>query len=514
MTKTQLTHLYVLIGSAIVALLLIAPTFSPESFPRWWPSQKIRLGLDLRGGSYLVLSVQTEEAVKSQLLSIGQTIKSELSKDRIGITRVRTSGDRSLEVTLLSDRGVQRLDSYVRQSFPELLKGDQTTDGGRVTLTYSFPEPRAREIERLAVDQAIETVRNRVDAFGLAEPTIQRTGEKGILVQLPDVTNIESVKTTIGSVAKLEFRLVDAGAKGMNAETRQLRSKEGGNVTVEDEILMTGDTISNARIEFDPHTAQVQVLVEFNSVGAQLFDRITTENVGRQLAIVLDGVVQSAPRIEERIGGGHAQIHGNFTTEEAHRLAIVLRSGALPAPLQFEEQRTVGASLGADSIRKGLLATAVGCALVIVFMSFYYRRAGQIAVVCLLLNLLWLVALLATFGATLTLPGIAGLALTIGMAVDANVLIFERIREELKRGVNAAAAITAGFDRAHWTIMDANLTTLLSGVILYCFGTGPIKGFAVTLSLGILTTLAAALYASRELINIVPLKDSQGRLSI
>jgi preprotein translocase subunit SecD len=277
---------------------------------------------------------------------------------------------------------------------------------------------------------------------------------------------------------------------------------------------MTGDAISGAAVEINPQTNEVAVSLKLNSVGASTFDKITADNVGKRLAVVLDNVVQSAPVIRSRISGGIAQITGSFSTEEARALAIVLRSGALPAPLTFEEERTVGASLGADSIRKGIYSTLIGTLVVVVFMVIYYRKSGLMAVVCLGLNFLLLMAALALLGATLTLPGIAGLALTIGMAVDANVIIYERIREELRAGSAPHASMLAGFSKAHWTILDANITTLLTGLILYNFGTGPIKGFAVTLCLGILSSLFAALFISRVGFEVFKLRDNKGSLSI
>ena len=513
MTKTQQNQVWIILASVILALVLIAPTFVSKDLPTWWPATKIKLGLDLRGGSYMVLGVQTNEAVKSQLGAMATSIKGDLAKDRIGIVRARALTDRTLQVTLLGQRGVEPLDQYVLKNFPQLKKAEAVNDGERVNVSYKISEEKALEIEKTAVDQAIETIRNRVDQFGLTEPTIQRSGEKRIIVQLPSVTDIESMKKTIGSVAKLEFRMVADPSKPVE-EVRQIRMRDGGTLPVEEEALMTGDVIQTAAVEVNPRTNEVEVAMRFNSVGATLFDRITELNTGRRMAIILDNVGQSAPVIRERISGGNAQISGGFSIEEAHRLAIVLRSGALPAPLTFEEERTVGASLGADSIRQGLISTAVGCLLVTVFMVLYYRKSGMLAMGALALNLVWLLGAVAFFGGTLTLPGIAGLALTVGMAVDSNIIIFERIREELRLGATPKAAIEAGFHRAHWTILDANITTLIIGVILYAFGTGPIKGFAVTLSLGILSTVAAALFASKVGFSVLNLRTAEGKLSI
>jgi preprotein translocase subunit SecD len=277
---------------------------------------------------------------------------------------------------------------------------------------------------------------------------------------------------------------------------------------------MTGDAIERANVDINPQTNEIEVSLKLNAFGKQTFARITRDNTNKQLAIILDGVVQSYPRINEPILGGTAQITGGFTRDEAHRLAVVLRSGALPAPLGFEEERTVGATLGADSIRKGVKSMALGSLIVVIFTIFYYKKSGLLAVGCLMLNVFFLLALLSLLGATLTLPGIAGLVLTVGMAVDANVIIFERIREELRVGATANASVEAGFAKAHWTILDANITTLLTGVILYAWGTGPIKGFAVTLCLGIVTSIFTALFVGKLGFAFFRMKNAAGKLSI
>ena len=381
------------------------------------------------------------------------------------------------------------------------VSSDPTPEGG-LKLSYKLNEPRAREVERESVDQAIEVVRRRVDQYGVAEPTIQRSGEERILVQLPDVTDLSTVRQTIGKLAKLEFRMVAEGATSGSVERKR---KSGGLIRVEEQARLTGREIKSARIDIDPQSYEIAVGLEFNATGAELFDRITSENVGKQFAIILDDVVYSQ---------GRASISGGFTKEEAHQLAVVLRSGALPAPLEVGEQRIVGASLGEDSIKSGVTAALIGAILVVGFMVVYYRRSGFQAIACTVVNILLLLALLSLFGATLTLPGIAGLALTIGMAVDSNIIIFERIRDELRSGGSVKSAIEAGFNKAHWTILDANLTTLLAGIILYSFGTGPIRGFAVTLSLGVVTTVFAALYVSKLAFEIFDMTNSKGELSI
>lgn len=515
MTTSQKKRLSFVVILILLSIVWIAPTFLKGKLPNWWPAKAIRLGLDLKGGSYLVLGVQTEEAVKSQLVTIASTIKSELRKEKIRVIRAKQVGERSVELVLLGNDKLDELDAYMRREYPELKKADSQPSERRVRVTYEMREQKALEVQRNSVDQAIETIRNRVDQYGVAEPTIQRSGETHIIVQLPDITDVDSVKKTIGSVAKLDFRLVvDPRAGTLETPPITLKRRDGGIERVEDNILMTGSLIDTAVVEINPGTNEIEVVLRLNPVGGKTFERITADNVGRQLAIILDGVVQSAPVIRERIGGGSAQITGGFTPDEAHRLAIVLRSGALPAPLNFLEERTVGASLGADSIRKGLISMLVGSALVMLFTVVYYRKAGVLAVFCLLLNFGFLLALLSLLGATLTLPGIAGLILTVGMAVDANVIIFERIREELRAGSTAKAASEAGFLKAHWTILDANITTLLTGLVLYGFGTGPIKGFAVTLCLGIITSVFSALFIGRLGFEVFKLRNRDGSLSI
>ena len=498
-----------LVGVVLLSTFLLAPSFFKEQLPDWWSAKPLRLGLDLKGGSYLVLGVQTSEAVKSQMATVAGAIKSELKKDRIGLIRSRAIGSSGIEVTLLGEAGLDKVREYIRKDYPEFSEKGVISEEEKRIITFEITPARAVEIEKNAVVQAIETIRNRVDQYGVAEPVIQKAGEKRIMVQLPDVTNLDTVKKTIGSIAKLEFRVVKSDTDGI-----KLKDRAGLPVFVEEDVLMSGDAIEKANVDIDPQTSEIQVSLKMNSLGKQTFARITTDNTNKQLAIILDGIVQSSPVIREPILGGTAQISGGFTKEEAHRLAVVLRSGALPAPLTFEEERTVGASLGADSIQKGVYSMAAGSAIVMLFMIFYYRMSGLIAVIALVLNLLFLLASLSLFGATLTLPGMAGLALTVGMAVDANIVIFERIREELAIGATARAAIEAGFDKAHWTILDSNITTLLAGLVLYGWGTGPIKGFAVTLCLGIFSTIFAALFVSKLGFSVLRVVNKKGELSI
>ncbi len=505
----------------IFCVLILLPNFVKEGLPKNYPFKKIRLGLDLRGGSYLILGVKTEEAVKSALASQAIGIKSELKDQRVGLLRTKVINDQGIEIQLLTNSSVDKVKSFMTENYPDLTFSQERAEGEQYLVSYVMPEKAREEIKSNSVTQAIETIRNRVDQFGVAEPTIQSAGKERLMVQLPEVTNFEQVKKTLGSVAKLEFRLL-ADASTPASRKLTLPSKEGGSVVVEDEVLMSGDAIEKASFETDQDRASFyQVNIKLNAAGKATFSRITTEyggsgpsKPGRSLAIILDGKVQSSPTINDPITTGRAQITGNFTRDDARDLSIVLKSGALPAPLTFDEERTVGASLGADSIRQGITACLVGSLVVVAFMIFYYKKSGVLAVFSLLVNVLMLLAGLSLFGATLTLPGLAGLALTVGMAVDANVIIYERIREELKSGSSIPNAIKAGFERANLTIVDANLTTLLTGIILYFFGTGPIRGFAVTLNLGILTSMFAALYLSKVGFSIFQLRNRKGELSI
>ncbi|MDD2943002.1 MAG: protein translocase subunit SecD [bacterium] len=512
MTENTKKRAWFLAAIIAISFVCLAPTFFSDSLPEWWPGRKIRLGLDLKGGSYLVMGVETAEAVKSTLSNTALSLRSELRKEDYPVVKTRQTGDDLLQIILLNNRALEDVKSYVAKQYPELVFREVEDSGARVTLSYQIKADEALNIEKLAVDQAIETIRNRVDQYGVAEPTIQKSGANLIVVQLPDVTDIASVKKTIGSVAKLEFRLVATGKE--IEEAVSLPHRDGSTVQVEDHPLMTGDAIKTANVDIDPQTNEIRVGLSLNSVGAKLFDRITADNVGRQLAIVLDGTIQSYPVIRDRISGGNATISGDFMMEEARTLAIVLRSGALPAPLTVEEERTVGASLGADAIQDGVFSFVVGAAVVLIFMAIYYSKAGVLAVFSLLLNIVLLLTLLSFLGATLTLPGIAGIVLTVGMAVDANIIIFERIREEMATGASAAACVEAGFAKAHWTIVDSNITTFLTGVILYGLGTGPIKGFAATLCLGIATSVFCALFVGHLGFQMFRMRNAKGELSV
>lgn len=515
--SSDLTRRLVLFAIVLVAaLLFLLPSIAVFGFGnrevfQSWISKPINLGLDLSGGVHLVYEVQTREAVKGNLQTTSTAVRSELRKEKLAVTRVKVTDDRRVEISLLRADAMERAKQLISERFREISFERSAVEEGRGLLVYNLSEERARQIEFEAVDLAIEKLRMRVDQFGVSEPLIQRQGGSRILLQMPGVSDIEAVKHTVGSVAKLEFKLVAAGG-GLGGEGQTIKNREGSTLRVEDDVLMTGDAVKTARISIA--NGQVEVNLSLTPEGAQTFYRITQENVGRMLAIILDGVSYSAPVINEPIAGGEAQITGRFSVDEAKQLAVVLRSGALPAPLLVLEERTVGPTLGRESIEKGVVATLIGFAFIVIFMLGYYQKSGAIAVVSLLLNGFLILACLSAFGATLTLPGIAGLALTIGMAVDSNVIIFERIRDELRNGSSRDAAVLAGFDKAFTAILDSNVTTLLAGAVLYFAGTGPIRGFAVTLTIGIVTTVYCATFATRLLFDALPLRSSKDALSI
>jgi preprotein translocase subunit SecD len=475
----------------------------------------LNLGLDLQGGIHLVLGVDLDKAIEAQVERAATALRSSLEKKGVS-SRIQRRSTTELAVELASPQTWQAAQAAFNELAQfESKEADQAA--GRVVLALRPRE--ATTLKELAVRQALETIRNRVDQFGVAEPSIVQQGENRILVQLPGVQDPDRAKSLIGKTALLEFKLVVEGAdieralrdgppEGTEVLYQRRVDKETRQETrtphlVQKKALLTGADLATARVSIDQTTSEPYVSVELNPAGARAFAALTEANVGRRLAIILDGNVHSAPVIRERIPSGQAQITGGFTSEEATDLAIVLRAGALPAPVQVLEERTVGPSLGADSIRQGVVAILASTAVVALFMLVYYRLSGLIANVALMLNLLILLAVMAGFHATLTLPGIAGIALTVGMAVDTNILIFERIREELRSGKTVRVAIGAGFSRAFRTVVDTHVTVLVSGLILFQFGTGPVKGFAVSLMIGIAASLFTAVFFTRLLFDLI-----------
>ncbi|MBA4423411.1 MAG: protein translocase subunit SecD, partial [Syntrophus sp. (in: bacteria)] len=404
-------------------------------------------------------------------------------------------------------------EKLLRDEYPDLEIATSEMVEGRGLVTLKIRDKRAAEIKKMAVEQSLETIRNRVDQFGISEPEIIPQGTDRIIVQLPGVKDTARAKSLIGQTALLEFKLVDDehslddALKGnipegsiVAYESRMDRTsgrRSQNPILLNNKSLLTGDALESAKVQIGDRFGEPHVSLKFNAQGAKDFDRITGDNVKKRLAIVLDGMVHSAPVIQERISGGQAQVTGSFTMEEATDLAIVLRAGALPAPVNILEERTVGPSLGQDSIDKGTWASIIASILILIFMIIYYRLTGFIADVALAMNMLLLLGVMAAFKATLTLPGIAGIVLTLGMAVDANVLINERIREELRLGKTLRAAIEAGYTKAFLTIFDSNVTTLVAALFLFGFGTGPVKGFAVTLTIGIVVSMFTAIVVTR-----------------
>ncbi len=478
------------------------------------PKEKIKLGLDLKGGMHLVLEVQVEDAVRAETDRTILELEEYLKKEKIPYETIkREDVDKILiEGVSLSAEAEDKLRSYIKENLPDWESPDIVGDKIRLSLK---PLVRKR-IEDQAVEQAKETIRNRVDEFGVAEPVIQREGDKRIIVQLPGVVDPRRVKKLIKNTAVLEFKLVVDGP----FETKEkLLSKYNGKIPEGTEIVsgdasrgekgyfllkkvaaVTGSELKDAGVGKDSYGAPA-VSFRLNRAGAKKFEKVTREHRGEKLAIVLDNKVMSAPVIEDVIYDSGI-IRGRFTLEEANDLAIILRAGSLPASVKYLEERTVGPSLGADSIRKGFRAALLGLILVMIFMVFYYRLSGINAVIALLLNIIIIMGALGYLEATLTLPGIAGIILTIGMSVDANVLIFERIREDLRLGKTVRAAVDEGFKKAFITIFDANITTIIAAVFLFQFGTGPIRGFAITLIIGILASMFTAVYVSRTIFEL------------
>lgn len=516
MRQSVLTRTIIFGVAILAAIIYLVPTFV-NPLPSWWssflPADRINLGLDLQGGSHLVLGVQVDKAIENNVERVrGELTNVFREKGVSGVSVERVEGTQ-LQIKA-SAANAERVRGILKSDFAYLAeaKTPQTTaTGTEFYLTLSKDEMRS--LRDYAVDQSLETIRNRIDQFGVSEPIIQREGQENILIQLPGIQDPERAKEIIGKTALLEFKLVDDtvnvddAIKNGPPPGRQVLYGHVGRgdgvgaekqaYVVESRPLMTGEYVQDARVRPAQQLQGASVELILNGAGARLFEQITAANVKRRLAIVLDNRVYSAPVIQERIGGGRASITGNFDLKEARDLAIVLRAGALPAPVEILEERTVGPSLGSDSIRQGVISFVVGASLVIVFMIFYYKGAGVLADVALLFHILFLLAILAAFKAVLTMPGIAGIVLIAGMAVDANVLINERIREELRAGRAPRSAIEAGFQHAMPAIIDTNVTTFLSGVILFQFGTGPIKGFAITLCIGILTTVVTAVYMTR-----------------
>ena len=500
----------------LAALVYLAPTLTsdlPETWKQYLPTDRIHLGLDLQGGMHLVLEVQTDKAVESTLERTVGDLKENLMDKKIRFRLRERTKDRDMTFEFPDVPARDAFEKLLKDEYPDLEIATSVMAEGRGLVTLKIRDKRTSEIKKMAVEQSLETIRNRVDQFGISEPEIIPQGTDRIIVQLPGVKDTARAKSLIGRTALLEFKLVDDehslddALKGNIPEgsivayeshmDRTSGRRSQNPILLKSKSLLTGDALESAKVQIGDRFGEPHVSLKFNAQGAKDFDRITGDNVKKRLAIVLDGMVHSAPVIQERISGGQAQITGSFTMEEATDLAIVLRAGALPAPVNILEERTVGPSLGQDSIDKGTWASIIAGILILIFMVIYYRLTGFVADVALAMNMLLLLGVMAAFKATLTLPGIAGIVLTMGMAVDANVLINERIREELRLGKTLRAAIEAGYTKAFLTIFDSNVTTLVAALFLFGFGTGPVKGFAVTLTIGIVVSMFTAIVVTR-----------------
>lgn len=495
-----------LLGMAFAAPNLVGRE-TADQLPAWLPHRQINLGLDLRGGSHLLLQVDADAVTSARVDSLADSVRDELRREQIVFQSIATT-PRGVSIALADPARSEAAATLIRRADSEV-NVDERPDG-RIDVVLTEDGIHKRLVA--AVDQAMEIIRRRIDETGTREPIIQRQGADRILVQLPGVDDPTRIKALIGKTAKMTFHLVDdeadpalvaagrapAGSMALPMLERQAGQTEVPKVAVRRRVLVSGENLVDAQPSFQQNEPVVSF--RFDSIGGRRFGDATTQNVGKRLAIVLDNQVISAPVIREPILGGNGIISGNFTVAGAQDLAVLLRAGALPAPLTTVEERTVGPGLGADSVAAGKLACTVGVAAVAVFAVVAYGLFGFFAVLALLVNVILILGLLSALQATLTLPGIAGIVLTIGVAVDANVLIFERIREEIRAGRTPIATLDAGFKGAMSAIVDSNLTTMISALFLYSLGAGPIRGFAVTLAVGIVTSLFTAVTVTRLII--------------
>ena len=506
--------------AVIICLCAIPNFFSPQTVARWpeWAQRHVVLGLDLQGGSHILLEVDANDVRQQKLDQVRDDVRRVLRDAKIGYTGLVIRGD-TVEVRIREGSDFQTAYSKLRElSVPlgGLLGGTgqrslNVTDAGNGLVRLTVTEAAMTERIRQVVEQTIPIIEKRVNELGLVEPTVQRQGIDRVLVQVPGLGDPEALLRILGKTAKLEFRLVDVSNSAQDAVQQgrvppdddllyETRGGQKSPVLVQKQVMVSGADLTDAQPGFDQRSGEPIVTFRFNTAGARRFAQVSQENVGRPFAIVLDGEVISAPVIREAILGGSGQISGSFTVESANELAILLRAGALPAKLTPIEQRVVGPGLGQDSIQKGKLASYAGAVLVVVFMFATYGLFGLFANIAVAINVAMIFGVLSLLSATLTLPGIAGIVLTVGIAVDSNVLIYERIREEVRGGRSAISAIDAGFSRALATILDSNITTFIAAAVLFVIGTGPVRGFAVTLGVGIATSLFTAFTLTRLIV--------------
>jgi protein-export membrane protein SecD len=508
-----------IILTALVVCLCAVPNFFPEATVKGWPAwaqRRLVLGLDLQGGSYLLLEVDSNYVKKEKLDQIRDDARRTLRDAKIGYTGLAVRNE-AVEVRISRDTDASNALAKLRELSQPLggLLGSsgqrsvEVSDAGGGLIRITVPQAAITERIRQTIEQSIQIVERRVNQLGTVEPVIQRQGTDRILVQVPGLQDPSRLKELLGKTAKMEFRMVDTTVPPDQAQqgrvppdSEVLMSSTSPKIpyVIKKQVLVSGGDLTDAQPGFDQRSGEPIVSFRFNTSGSRKFAQATSENVGQPFAIVLDNEVISAPVIREPITGGSGQISGSFTVQQANDLAILLRAGALPAPLTVIEERTVGPGLGQDSIEKGELAAYVGSIMVIVFMLVTYRLFGVFANIAVAINVAMIFGVLSLLNATLTLPGIAGIVLTVGIAVDSNVLIYERIREELRGGRNAISAIDAGFKRALSTILDSNITTFIAAAVLFYIGTGPVRGFAVTLGIGIITTVFTAFTLTRLIV--------------
>lgn len=483
-----------------------------DALPKWW--QPVNLGLDLQGGSNLLLEVKVDDVIKERMSSIEDSARQILRENKIRYQNLNAGAD-SVKVKIENANSRNKAANLFRK----IDDGIQATENADGEIEIKYSDVELNKLKMKIVDQSIEIVRRRIDELGTKEPVIQSQGVDRIVVQLPGLQNPEYVKTLLGKTAKMSFHLVDSRSSAaearrgkLSASSRLIQGSEGETYVIGRKPVVSGENLVDAQPSFQEGEAVVSF--KFNSLGGKKFGEVTKNNIGERLAIVLDNEVISAPTIQSAILGGSGIISGNFTVKSANDLALLLRSGALPAPLEVLEERTVGAGLGSDSIREGIVASIIGLIAVVLFMVAAYGLFGVFTTVTVFTNLFLMLGALSFMGATLTLPGIAGIILTIGMAVDANVLIFERMREEVKAGRSTKDAAEAGFTEAWGTIVDSNLTTLVAAFVLFYFGTGPVRGFAVTLAIGIATSMFTSVTVTRLIISSWIAKYKPTRLPI
>lgn len=500
MYKLSRTKVLIILAICLVGIFFALPNFFGKyyNFPKWW--QPINLGLDLQGGSNLLLEVKIDDVIKEKMSSFEDSARQLLRENKIRYQNLRANDD-SVTVKIENSNARVKAVSVFRKMDEGLVVSE---NGDLIEIKYS--EQALNQLKLKVVDQSIEIVRRRIDEMGTKEPSIQRQGGDRIAVQLPGEQNPEYVKSLLGKTAKLSFNMVDSRSSvadarrgKLNSNSRVINGAGGESYVVGRKPVVGGESLVDAGVAFQE--GDVVVTFRFDTQGGKRFGEATKSNIGERLAIVLDNEVISAPNIQSAILGGSGIITGNFTAESANDLALLLRSGALPAPLEILEERTVGAGLGSDSIRAGVFASIIGLIAVIIFMIAAYGLFGIFTTITVILNLFLILGILSFIGATLTLPGIAGIILTIGMAVDANVLIFERMREEVKNGRSTKDAAETGFNEAWATIVDSNLTTLVAAFVLLYFGTGPVRGFAVTLAVGIATSMFTSVSVTRLIIS-------------